>query len=386
MGINKETRVGLAFFAGLALLLVLTVIIGRGELAIHRGYYNVDVLFENIQGLRRNDVVELSGMEIGRVDSIHMEKDMIRVRLRINDDYRIRKDARVAIAERSLIGGKMVAVEMGRSEETVAPGSVIEGETAPTPLELIKQASGFASSLEDKLQELDNILPEVASLAASLNRIASSIERGEGTLGKLITEDEVYLDLSETLKSAKSASAEIAKYTEGLDRVKTYIGADAAYNADTSRTLAGVYLRIEPRPEKLYLVGGKALTGSGTRWSEDDEQSLEIDLQIGRRWADGKLTGRAGLFESRLGAGLDYKFNERLSMTVEGRDVWTGTKDENISPFLLRGRFNLRLIGGLYLHAGADNLLDNPGLNAGIRFEYSDEDIKHLVGILSIGR
>ncbi len=386
MGISKEARVGFVFFLGLAFLLLLTVIIGRGELRIHRGFYYIDVLFENVQGLRKNDVVELAGMEIGRVDSVELEEDLIRVRLRIDNEFRIREDADFVIGERSLLGGKVVAAGMGSSEEKIPPGGTVRGETAPTPADLIKHAAGFVEGLEKQFGEAERILPELQALLESLNRITSSIEKGKGTIGKLVMEDEVYHDLSDILKSAQSATEEISQYTEALARIRTYIGAEAAHNFDTSHTLTGVYLRIEPRPEKLYIIGGKALTGSGTRWSEEDDHSLELDLQVGWRWFEERLTARVGVFESRAGAGLDYKFNERLSMTVEGRDVWTGAKDEGISPFLLRGRLNLRVLRGVYLHAGADNILDTPGFNAGVRLEYSDEDIKHLVGVLSLGR
>ncbi len=101
---------------------------------------------------------------------------------------------------------------------------------------------------------------------------------------------------------------------------------------------------------------------------------------------DNRLTGRVGLFESRIGAGLDYDFSRRVSATIEGRNVWTREHDEEISPFLLRGRLNLKILRGVFLHAGADNILDEPGLNVGLRMEYSDEDIKYLIGILSLGR
>lgn len=383
---SKEVRVGFVFFLGLALLLVFTIIIGRGELRLHRGYYTVDVLFEHVRGLRRNDVVELAGMEIGRVDSIRMEEDMIRVSLRIDEAYSIRKDAEITIGERSLIGGKVVFVGWGEEKDFLQPGAVVAGEAAPTPVDVIKQISGLGEGLEEKLGEAGELIPELKSLLESLNQISSAIERGEGTIGKLVKEDDVYYDLSDTLKSARTVTTELSDFAEGLGRIRTYIGADAAHNFDTSHTLWGVYLRIEPRPEKLYKIGGKALIGSGTSWSERDDHSLELDFQIGWRFLEERLTGRVGVFESRAGAGLDYRFNERFSATVEGRDVWTGRKDEGIRPFLLRGRLNYRLFRGVYLHAGADNILDNPGFNAGLRLEYGDEDIKHLVGVAGVTR
>lgn len=383
---SKEVRVGLVFFLGLALLLVFTIIIGRGELRLHRGYYTVDVLFEHVQGLRRNDVVELAGMEIGRVDSIRMEEDAVRVSLRIDEAYGIRKDADITIGERSLIGGKVVSVGRGKEKDFLKPGDVVAGRAAPTPVDVIEQISGLGEGLEEKLGEAGELIPELKSLLESLNRISSSIERGEGTIGKLVKEDDVYYDLSDTLKSARTVTAEMSEFAESFGRLKTHIGVNATHNFDTSNTLWGVYLHIKPRPDKLYKIGGKALTGSSTRWSDEDDHSLELDFQIGWRFLEERLTGRVGAFESRAGAGVDYKFNERFSMTVEGRDVWTGRKDEGIRPFLLRGRLDYRLFRGVSLHVGADNILDEPGFTAGLRIDYGDEDIRHLVGVAGVSR
>ena len=48
-----------------------------------------------------------------------------------------------------------------------------------------------------------------------------------------------------------------------------------------------------------------------------DDADLELDLQLGRRFLSNKLTGRIGLFETRVGAGIDYAFNDRLSLSLE---------------------------------------------------------------------
>ena len=219
-----------------------------------------------------------------------------------------------------------------------------------------------------------------------MDKVAKRIEKGEGTLGKLLTEEKLYEEMSETIESARVAADGVAEFTTRIEQVKTYVGIDSAYNENTSQTLTKVYLRIEPRPHKLYLVGATALTGPGSEWDEKDEADLQLDLQLGRRFFDNKLTGRIGLFETRVGAGIDYALNDRISLSIEGRDVWTREKDENIDPFLLRSRFQCRIWRGFYLHAGADNILDETAFNFGLRLEYSDEDIKYMLSTLSIGR
>ena len=420
MGISTEVKVGFVFFLGLGLLVVLTIMVGQGELTLRKEGYYIDVLFVDAGGLQKNDTVELAGMEVGKVDSLRIEEDRIRVRLRIDNGVKIRTDARIVIMEKSLLGGRVVSISMGKGPEIVPPGATLTGKKLHGATELIAEMSDIGETFEETLVELEEAIPKLTSPLETMDRVAKRIEKGEGTLGKLLTEEELYEklistvetmdkvakriekgegtlgkllteeklyeEMSETIESARVAADGVAKFTTRIEQVKTYVGIDSAYNENTSQILTKVYLRIEPRPHKLYLVGATALTGPGSEWDEKDEADLQLDLQLGRRFFDNKLTGRIGLFETRVGAGIDYALNNRISLSIEGRDVWTREKDENIDPFLLRSRFQCRIWRGFYLHAGADNILDETAFNFGLRLEYSDEDIKYMLSTLSIGR
>ena len=386
MAASTEIKVGFVFFLGLGLIVILTIMVGQGELNLNKKTYCIDVLFDSVGGLRKNDTVELSGMEIGRVQSLQIERSKIRVRLRLNKDVKIKSDCEIVIIEKSLLGGRVVSISMGESGETVLPGTTLKGKRVPGTTELIAKASKIGEKLETTLTEVESAAPVLTSTLETMDRITKRIEEGKGTLGKLVVEEDLYEDVSETLKSARAAADEVAKFTERVEQLKTYIGVDSAYNDDTGQALSKVYLRIEPKPNKLYLIGAAALTGTGTEWDEKDEADLELDLQLGRRFLDNKLTGRIGLFETRVGAGVDYAFNDKLSLSIEGRDVWTEEKDEGIDPFLMRSRLQYRIWRGLFIHVGADNILDEPAVNFGLRLEYSDEDIKYMLSILNISQ
>ena len=430
---STEIKVGFVFFIGLGLLAIFTIMVGQGELGFYKKGYCIDVLFDSVGGLRKNDAVELAGMKVGKVESLRNEGEWIRVRLQIDDGVQIQRDSKIVIMEKSLLGGRTVSISIGKDPKIIPPGTTLIGKKLSGTTELIAKASNIGEKLENTLLELEKAIPELTSTLKSVSSITTSIKEGKGTLGKLVTgeeigeslektlkgmeevgpkmistlesikritkkieegkgtigklaaEEELYEDVSETLRSARVAADEVAKFTERIEKLKTYVGLDSAYNEDNNRILTKVYVRIEPQPHKLYLVGGSALTGTGTEWDEKDESDLELDLQLGRRFFDNKLTGRIGLFETRVGAGIDLRLNNRLSLSIEGRDTWTREKDEDVEPFLLRSRIRCRIWRGFYVHAGADNILDEPAINAGITLEYSDEDIKYVLGAMSIG-
>ena len=122
----------------------------------------------------------------------------------------------------------------------------------------------------------------------------------------------------------------------------------------------------------------------GTEADRTDDPSTELDAQIGLRFFDNRLTVRGGLLEGRVGGGLDFRiWGEDLVLTVEGRDVWSKEKDENIDPFLLRAYVDTNVWWGFYLRLGGDNLLDEPGFYGGAGLRLRDDDIKALFGFVS---
>ena len=434
MSSSTHVKVGFVFFLGLAVLAVITIMVGQGEFSLRNRGYCFDVIFDSVGGLRKNESVELGGMEVGKVKSLSIEGNKIRAGLRINEGIEIKKDCRITILEKSLLGGRVVSIDMGSpGEQQITPGATMKGEVIPGVTELIAKASNLEEKIEHTLSEIERPVSELISVMESIGRITSKIEngkgvmgklvndeklgesmektltrmedagtkmnsalqsigritdkieKGEGTLGKFVTQEDMYEEITETLESVKSAGEKVTEFTQLVERIKTHIGVYSAYNEKTEHILTKVYLRIEPIPDKLYLVGANILTGPGTEWDKEDKLDVELDLQLGKRFFNSRFTGRIGIFESRVGAGFDIGLNKNFTWTVEGRDTWKNEKDENIDTFLLRSRIQWRVWRGIYIHAGADNILDEPAFNVGIRLEYHDEHVKYLVSTIAAG-
>ena len=98
---------------------------------------------------------------------------------------------------------------------------------------------------------------------------------------------------------------------------------------------------------------------------------------------DVTLTLRAGLVEGEPGGGADIDFLKDFRFTVEGRDTHSDPTRfyEPMKPFLLRSYLSMRAYKYFRLYAGADNILDKCGFGAGLVLEWTDEDVKSIVGI-----
>jgi phospholipid/cholesterol/gamma-HCH transport system substrate-binding protein len=233
--------------------------------------------------------------------------------------------------------------------------------------------------IRDASEKLDNT---VGSLEVMSQKIAS----GEGTIGKLIYEEDTYNNLNETLGGLR-------EYFKGVEAWKFYLGVRSEYLSEEESSKTYVSLRLQPREDKYYLLEvvddprGK-ITNETTRRTIDGESTtikeemtkdqLKFSLQLAKRFYD--LTIRGGMIESSGGVGLDYElFDNKLKLSLEGWDF-----GENEPHLKLTG--NLYFYDRMFINTGMDDLLDEDyrSFFVGAGLLFSDQDMKYLLGNISI--
>ena len=61
-------------------------------------------------------------------------------------------------------------------------------------------------------------MEEAKETLASLRKVSQQIERGEGTLGKLVKDDTLYVKTTETMDEAKETMANLNKVSEQIEK------------------------------------------------------------------------------------------------------------------------------------------------------------------------
>lgn len=110
--------------------------------------------FENIGSLKPGASVSMSGVAVGRVESIAYDQDVYKavVRMRINPEFnKIPDDSDAAIMTSGLLGGQYIGITPGGSEQFFKDGGQFEVVQDALVLEnLINQlVANFASKKED---------------------------------------------------------------------------------------------------------------------------------------------------------------------------------------------------------------------------------------------
>ncbi|MBF0455953.1 MAG: outer membrane lipid asymmetry maintenance protein MlaD [Magnetococcales bacterium] len=139
--VKLEISVGLFVLGGLLAMGWLSVKLARMEMV---GSDNVPLYahFSSISGLKTGAPVEIAGVEVGRVDDIHldMKEYEAKVRLKIHPNVPIQEDAIASIRTKGLIGERYISISPGASETVLsADQTIIQTEPAINFEELISQ-------------------------------------------------------------------------------------------------------------------------------------------------------------------------------------------------------------------------------------------------------
>ena len=153
-------------------------------------------LFDDVGGLKKGNNIWFSGVKIGTVSNLRFYgTSQVEVSMNIETKAQqyIRKDAKVKISSDGLIGNKILVIYGG----TTAAPEVQEGDT-------LGVEKTFTS--DDMINTLQANNVNVLAITADLKVITKQLAAGEGTIGKLLTDDAIYTHINAATASLQSAS------------------------------------------------------------------------------------------------------------------------------------------------------------------------------------
>jgi phospholipid/cholesterol/gamma-HCH transport system substrate-binding protein len=197
--------VGLFVTLGLIFLLGGILMVGN----LHNTFKNkikVVTLFDDIGGLQKGNNIWFSGVKIGTVNNLRFYgKSQVEVSMNIVTKAQqfIRKDARVKVSTDGFLGNKILIIYGGTSESP----EVQEGDT----LEVAK-----ALSTDDMMATLQESNKNLLAITGDIKSISAKLANGEGTIGKLLNDNSVYININEATASLQNASVKAQQLISSL--------------------------------------------------------------------------------------------------------------------------------------------------------------------------
>lgn len=151
---SMESAVGIFTVIGLLCVGYMTIKLGKVSL-FSDDYYLLYARFGSVSGLRVDSPVEMTGIEVGRVDRLSMdqEKQAAVVTLRIRRGIRVYDDAIASVKTAGLIGDKFVKIDPGGSGELLKPGGTIIDTASPLDIEELIGKYAFGDVKKDNKEQ-----------------------------------------------------------------------------------------------------------------------------------------------------------------------------------------------------------------------------------------
>jgi len=262
--------------------------------------------------------------------------------------------------------------------------------------------------LDRILASFDTSMEEVKGATRNIKLISEKVERGEGTLGRLVNDETTLNEIEGAIKDLRDVISPVNKLQITVDyhgEVRRETGVQNYFN-----------LMFRTQPDRYYLIGATdkddevtdtttetfentPATGDDpakvrTRETTRTSKQLAFNLQFAKRWYNVAL--RFGLFESTGGFGGDiYFFRDRMRMAVEAFD-WKSRDNAQRRVAHLKAYASVLFFNHISAMAGVDDItrldqntgkpLATPNYFVGAGLSFNDQDIKALFGAAAFAR
>jgi phospholipid/cholesterol/gamma-HCH transport system substrate-binding protein len=219
---SRVARLGAFIVVTLAVLAAGVFIIGSKKY-LFRSTYQLKAQFDNVAGLSVGADVEVGGVHSGTVQSITLphnpgEKVTVLMSLDKSTHEVIKADSVASIETEGVLGNQFVAISFGSSGQAeVKDGQIIQSEPPLQLSDLFKKTSGILDSSQLAIKN--------ATLAtAHLTSVSAKIDSGQGTVGALVNDKQLYSNLEQTTTTLHTtmlqAQTGVTDFKENMEALK----------------------------------------------------------------------------------------------------------------------------------------------------------------------
>lgn len=257
---------------------------------------------------------------------------------------------------------------------------------------IVDQVQNITASLDDLLNEeggeslknqLKRTMARLDSTMKNVDEITGKINRGEGTIGRLVNDEETVEELNTAIDGINGFLGTAGKTQTSLDFNSQYLG-----DLDLTKTMVGI--KIQPGLDRYYYLGivddpsgvveetntKTGPTGSPPTSDIDEvktyKNKVKFNLLFAKNFYDFTLKG--GLIENSGGVGFEYRlFRDKMSLSLDAFEF---------SELNLRAQAQYNFWKGVYVLGGVSDILDNQSKRSsyvGAGLTLSNDDLKLLL-------
>jgi phospholipid/cholesterol/gamma-HCH transport system substrate-binding protein len=288
-----EMRVGILVIMSFALL-ALAIFYVSGQSGFFVKKYTLLAYFQNANNLKSGAEVSLEGVTIGNVNKVEVSKEAdpmkaVQAELKLDEKYKniIRSDSRVTISTIGLLGDSKIDITRGTEAGAVLEdGGVLQGSEEGDIRRIVQGANDVVANFQ--------------VLSEDFKKITDRIDRGEGTLGKFLTDTAIYdnannvtKELNTLVRDARTGPGTMGrlisddqlyqKVMQISDRVDQLVVKIDSGNGTIGKFMndPSLYNRFDNLAAKFQTITDRIDRGEGTLGKLSKDDALYTDFRNG---------------------------------------------------------------------------------------------------------
>jgi phospholipid/cholesterol/gamma-HCH transport system substrate-binding protein len=243
---RKQITVGIFIFLGLLIFIVGIFTLGGQRKSFVKSF-TVNVIFNDIQGLKTGNNVWYSGVKIGTIKKIQFYgKAQVQVTVNIDEEAHkyIHKDAKASISSDGLIGNKIIVITGGNPKYPfVEDGDRLQVQTALSTDDIMKTFQVNNKNLVD--------------ITGDFKTLAHSLVEGKGTAGALLTDEKIANNFKTIVANLQRTTASTDRMARELDQFSKKLNTKGGL-ADKMLTDTAVFARLQASVNELQKTARSA--------------------------------------------------------------------------------------------------------------------------------
>jgi len=261
----SELKLGVMTIAALAVAAA-TIFLVMGGKGFWWQRYSLKALFPNVQGLKPGSPVRVAGKEVGSVIDVDFAGDQVEVVFEVNRQVqnKITDQSRATIGSVSLLGEGAVDITLSPRGTPIPPGGfVATGKPAAALADVTSQASegiveltGLIKDMRDgrgtlgKFMTDQQLYDELDRFVATAADVTKAVSDGRGTMGRLVNDPKIAASLEGSLRNLEEMTRRINAGDGSIGKL---------LNDETfSKSLSGATTNLQTLTERLNRGEGTA--------------------------------------------------------------------------------------------------------------------------------
>jgi phospholipid/cholesterol/gamma-HCH transport system substrate-binding protein len=304
----SQFRVGLLALATIAILIMFILSV-TGDISLFKKTLTMTTRLRAAEGLKAGDEVRLAGKLIGKVDSVGFagipstsndKPILVVMKLDASEAQdRIREDSKTILAQQGFLGDRVIDISPG----TASQRARVDGEEIPSvdqaglsevfagANDILVQFNTVGKQLQELMDNInqgqgtvgkflhdDTVYVNVNRTVLEAQALMKRIQEGDGTLGKLINDPAVYNDVRALVNEAKGITAQLQTVTADLQAGKGTAG-KLLKDEEVYNKVNDMLAKANTAVEKLDRITGDIEAGKGTVGKLIKDEKLHDDLQ-----------------------------------------------------------------------------------------------------------